>query len=61
MQELEQKREEAGAIHTRLQDEHFNYMQKEAAREEVKKLARDAEQSNKKLSDGCMPNQKFRT
>ncbi|VAI09141.1 unnamed protein product [Triticum turgidum subsp. durum] len=62
VQELEQKREEAGAIHTRLQDEHFNYMQKEAAllamedlhsqsQEEVKSLAQDLEYSNKKLSD----------
>ncbi|VAH87459.1 unnamed protein product [Triticum turgidum subsp. durum] len=62
VQELEHKREEAGAIHTRLQDEHFNYMQKEAAllamedlhsqsQEEVKRLAQDLEYSNKKLSD----------
>lgn len=61
-QELEQKREEAGAIHARLQDEHFNHMQKEAAllamedlhsqsQEEAKRLAQDLEHSNKKLSD----------
>ncbi|KAI4992876.1 hypothetical protein ZWY2020_007189 [Hordeum vulgare] len=62
VQELEQKREVADAIHTRLQDEHFNHMQKEAAllamedlhsqsQEEVKRLAQDLEDSNKKLSD----------
>uniref|UniRef100_A0ACD5WQW3 Uncharacterized protein n=2 Tax=Avena sativa TaxID=4498 RepID=A0ACD5WQW3_AVESA len=62
VQELEQKREEADAIHARLQDEHFNRMQKEEAllamedlhsqsQEEAKRLAQDLEHLNKKLSD----------
>ncbi|KAK1652806.1 hypothetical protein QYE76_070611 [Lolium multiflorum] len=62
VQELEQKKEEVGAIHARLQDEHFNYMQKEAAllamedlhsqsQEEVKRLAQDLEHSNMRLSN----------
>ncbi|KAM0880037.1 hypothetical protein ACQ4PT_033849 [Festuca glaucescens] len=62
VQELEQKKEEADTIHARLQDEHFNHMQKEAAllamedlhsqsQEEAKRLAQDFEHSNKKLGD----------
>uniref|UniRef100_A0ACD5WF96 Uncharacterized protein n=1 Tax=Avena sativa TaxID=4498 RepID=A0ACD5WF96_AVESA len=62
VQELEQKREEADAMHARLQDEHFNHMEKEAAllamedlhsqsQEEAKRLAQDLEHLNKKLSD----------
>uniref|UniRef100_A0A0D9VPU3 NAB domain-containing protein n=1 Tax=Leersia perrieri TaxID=77586 RepID=A0A0D9VPU3_9ORYZ len=62
VQELEQKREGADAMHAQLQDEHCNHMQKEAAlhalenllsqsQEEAKKMARDLEHSNKKLSD----------
>ncbi|KAF2937405.1 protein NETWORKED 1D [Oryza sativa Japonica Group] len=62
VQELEQKREEADAMHAQLQDERSNHMQKEAAlralenlhsqsQEEVKQMARDVEHSNKKLSD----------
>ncbi|KAL5209560.1 hypothetical protein ABZP36_005183 [Zizania latifolia] len=62
VQELEQKREDVDDIHARLQDEHSNHMQKEAAlrvmenlhsqsQEEAKKIAQDLEHSKKKLSD----------
>ncbi|XP_015690734.2 protein NETWORKED 1D-like [Oryza brachyantha] len=62
VQELEQKREEADAMHAQLQDERSNHMQKEAAlralenlvsqsQEEAKRMAQDLEHSNKKLND----------